>query len=223
MERKFTIKQKIILRNLCNRNKEITITGLNSFGEHFLTKGKVVEIRNDLIMLEFAKGKSEDYKGWVAPFALNLKYGDKSPAFIIEAIYDHKGKQMYVAENFDDIVDVAKNNKKYFFLQNSKYKFKLLDPVTSELKKLVAQPIFLKNKLADYWGVLEKVKCVDEVGYPIIEIFNGTESEIVKVQNNTMLYILDRNGEESLKVQNDPKIFEIARENNKPINTEKTM
>ncbi len=189
--------------NKCLGNKEkITICGVNALGKNFESTGRIAESYNNLagfgnlrnyakepeesyIMLDFGEVKSgENYSDFLAPFktCVNDKFFLDGNLYIIN-IKDSIGNLIYT----NDEITIEKIDKMVAtYKETGIEKCRVIDRddlVTTELRKMIGQPIILNERK----GVLTCVRGANNYGGTLLTIRDATLQGSVSVDEDSVL------------------------------------
>ncbi len=219
MPREFDFLQMKHLKEICKSDKKIIVSGINSRGVPFAVEGKIARDNNDRpgfgedgLAIEFGKVRSpySNKPLWTAVYFLNIDKGIWRNNLIVESIKDENGNLIYSAQNFDEIKNIAEQNKIAYQNHNKAYLIHHKDVVTEKLEGLVGHPIMLDGIA----GVLTAVDLIDEMGQACAKVTSIDNDVVLAVKNNSVLETADENGNRLLVVKNDPyTATAIAKEN----------
>lgn len=227
---KFTQAQIALLKQIWAEEKQITIKGINNFGEPFETTGRVTTddkgnagIYDNAIYLEYGTEKvsaSRKQTKWFAPYSTEYRQSTLIDSFVIFSV-ESEGKAIFENPEKDDIKQAAKENAKS---QAKKAESEGLDrlvdcPVVDFLKTKIGQAVRIKTLVKEdqewEWkvtdGVLLGIKGCTYSGYPIVELCDGPGVCNTFVEHTTQASGVEEDMTTVRVVRNDVVDFEDKR------------
>lgn len=208
--------------NIVMQTKEnITVVGVNEFGDEFESVGKVTRINPTLtncndevleesgIMLEIADEEfSAPYK---TGFTENVRVFS-CPEFLIMQIKDQRGNVVFHNREADAICnkcfDHGHTKEKYLKEDGRDIKANQMDPVTNELQKMIGQPVVLTSEKGKVAGVICEVGGITNFGCTMVTLREQTFVKGVFVGPDTKLETLNSKGERVVVAQNNKQEHE---------------
>ncbi len=194
----FTTTQMKKLEEIFKKNMAVVIEGKNGKGEDFVTTGRIYGdsrglpvITKDMFYVSFGRhGEYDDKIKMYAPFHLNVERRTcLDDQLIVKSIKDENGKMVFKNKDFSNQRGVFEKNFKN--IKSSNNEIVAYDPVTSALKNMIAKPVMVNGQIGVFAGIVGATK----LGYPEIIILTGSTSKIVMINENSILFTENINGE----------------------------
>lgn len=189
---KFTQDQLNQFKQIWAEGKELTIKGINNFGEPFETTGRITTddkghggIYENTLYIEYGTEKDSPTRKqtkWFAPYTTEYRDSIILDHFVIFSI-ECEGKTLFENPEKEEIKQKAEENAKDKIKKSaSEGRDRIIDcPVVDFLKTKIGQPIRIKTlvKSNNEWewdvtdAVLLGIVGCTYSGYPIIELRDG--------------------------------------------------